>query len=186
MAIEIFECRQERWIGCHWWGKANKNKKFYCQPRNQYAKCVVYVTRQIYFLSGKFRCLNVTNNVTCFHKAKSLSLIMNDWCNVRWNTKSRLRIVQWCLFPSHSPSLFTPTFAFSGFQEMMSVAGTLVVLIFTVVRVKAHGRLMDPPARNSMWRFGFPNPVNYNDNELFCGGFAGQLVMLIWLKNVDI
>ncbi|XP_049867524.1 uncharacterized protein LOC126367815 isoform X1 [Pectinophora gossypiella] len=41
-----------------------------------------------------------------------------------------------------------------------------------------HGRLMDPPARNSMWRFGFPNPVNYNDNELFCGGYAVQ-----WEQN---
>lgn len=25
-----------------------------------------------------------------------------------------------------------------------------------------------------MWRFGYPNPVNYNDNELFCGGYAVQ------------
>lgn len=33
---------------------------------------------------------------------------------------------------------------------------------------------MDPPARNAMWRFGYPNPVNYNDNELFCGGYAVQ------------
>lgn len=37
---------------------------------------------------------------------------------------------------------------------------------------------MDPPARNSMWRFGFPNPVNYNDNELFCGGRGVQ-----WEQN---
>ncbi|XP_044755285.1 uncharacterized protein LOC123314213 [Coccinella septempunctata] len=44
--------------------------------------------------------------------------------------------------------------------------------------VLGHGRLMDPPARNSMWRFGFPNPVNYNDNELFCGGYAIQ-----WEQN---
>jgi hypothetical protein len=21
-----------------------------------------------------------------------------------------------------------------------------------------------------MWRFGYVNPVNYNDNEVFCGG----------------
>ncbi|XP_026481801.1 uncharacterized protein LOC113388983 [Ctenocephalides felis] len=42
----------------------------------------------------------------------------------------------------------------------------------------SHGRLMDPPARNAMWRFGYPNPVNYNDNELFCGGYAVQ-----WDKN---
>ncbi|CAB0041587.1 unnamed protein product [Trichogramma brassicae] len=46
------------------------------------------------------------------------------------------------------------------------------------VEVSAHGRLMDPPARNSMWRFGFPNPVNYNDNELYCGGYAVQ-----WHQN---
>lgn len=44
--------------------------------------------------------------------------------------------------------------------------------------VTGHGRLMDPPARNSMWRFGFPNPVNYNDNELFCGGYSVQ-----WEQN---
>lgn len=25
-----------------------------------------------------------------------------------------------------------------------------------------------------MWRFGYPNPVDYNDNELFCGGYAGK------------
>ena len=29
---------------------------------------------------------------------------------------------------------------------------------------------MDPPARNSMWRFGFGTPINYSDNEVFCGG----------------
>lgn len=40
----------------------------------------------------------------------------------------------------------------------------------------SHGRLMDPPARNAMWRFGYPNPVNYNDNELFCGGYAGKMI----------
>lgn len=33
---------------------------------------------------------------------------------------------------------------------------------------------MEPPSRNAMWRFGYPNPVNYNDNELFCGGYAVQ------------
>ncbi|CAL1532026.1 unnamed protein product [Lymnaea stagnalis] len=42
----------------------------------------------------------------------------------------------------------------------------------------AHGRLMDPPARNSMWRLGFANPVNYNDNELYCGGRMTQ-----WARN---
>ena len=25
-----------------------------------------------------------------------------------------------------------------------------------------------------MFRFGYTNPVNYNDNELYCGGFSVQ------------
>ncbi|ETN67840.1 hypothetical protein AND_000331 [Anopheles darlingi] len=55
----------------------------------------------------------------------------------------------------------------------------ILVLINGVPRpVSGHGRLMDPPARNAMWRFGYPNPVNYNDNELFCGGYAVQ-----WEQN---
>ena len=36
--------------------------------------------------------------------------------------------------------------------------------------VQGHGYMEDPPARNSMWRYGFRNPKNYNDNENFCGG----------------
>ncbi|XP_036149327.1 uncharacterized protein LOC105837955 isoform X2 [Monomorium pharaonis] len=51
----------------------------------------------------------------------------------------------------------------------------LVILYFCMQvpgAIHGHGRLMDPPSRNAMWRFGYPNPVNYNDNELFCGGYA--------------
>jgi hypothetical protein len=50
----------------------------------------------------------------------------------------------------------------------------LMVIIGERPLVNGHGRLMDPPSRNAMWRFGFPNPVNYNDNELFCGGYSGM------------
>jgi Lytic polysaccharide mono-oxygenase, cellulose-degrading len=49
---------------------------------------------------------------------------------------------------------------------------------YLIVKVNSHGRLMEPPARNAMWRFGYPNPINYNDNELFCGGYAVQ-----WEQN---
>ncbi|CAG9767799.1 unnamed protein product [Ceutorhynchus assimilis] len=53
-----------------------------------------------------------------------------------------------------------------------------VVHLIKIEIAEGHGRLMDPPARNSMWRFGFPNPVNYNDNELYCGGYTVQ-----WEQN---
>ncbi|XP_065558115.1 uncharacterized protein LOC136025946 [Artemia franciscana] len=55
--------------------------------------------------------------------------------------------------------------------------GILVSLLSVWLQISpvvSHGRLMDPPARNSMWRFGFPSPVDYNDNELYCGGRGVQ------------
>ncbi len=39
-------------------------------------------------------------------------------------------------------------------------------------RVAGHGMMLDPPARASMWRFGFNTPINYDDNGLNCGGRA--------------
>lgn len=41
-----------------------------------------------------------------------------------------------------------------------------------------HGRLMDPVGRSSAWRLGFHVPINYDDNALFCGGFAVSHVSL--------
>lgn len=40
--------------------------------------------------------------------------------------------------------------------------------------VHGHGRLIDPPSRSTMWRYGFNNPPNYNDNQLYCGGVQVQ------------
>ena len=44
---------------------------------------------------------------------------------------------------------------------------TLVVLAHYV---SGHARLLQPPSRSSMWRFGFDNPPDYTDNQGFCGG----------------
>jgi hypothetical protein len=44
-------------------------------------------------------------------------------------------------------------------------------LMMNIKDVSGHGRLIDPPSRSSAWRFGFNTTINYNDNELFCGGF---------------
>ena len=46
----------------------------------------------------------------------------------------------------------------------------LIVTFCSVYTIHCHGYMENPPARNSMWRYGFPNPKNYGDNELFCGG----------------
>jgi len=63
-------------------------------------------------------------------------------------------------------------------SSLAGLSTTLSLLFIQVHRLAGHGMLTDPPARNAMWRFGFNNPVNYNDNELYCGGFSVQ-----WQNN---
>lgn len=63
-------------------------------------------------------------------------------------------------------------------RDTITLQLLLLQLLCGCTVVFGHGRLMEPPARNAMWRFGFPNSVNYNDNELFCGGYAVQ-----WEQN---
>ena len=41
--------------------------------------------------------------------------------------------------------------------------------------VEGHGRLLDPPSRASMFRMGFQNPPDYQDNQGFCGGREYQI-----------
>lgn len=50
----------------------------------------------------------------------------------------------------------------------------LIMLLMVVGGTWAHGRLMEPPSRASAWRLGFETPIDYNDNEGFCGGFSHQ------------
>lgn len=51
------------------------------------------------------------------------------------------------------------------------VVSIIAITLFTQISdVSSHGRMMEPPARNTMWRFGFPTKANYEDSELFCGG----------------
>ena len=38
--------------------------------------------------------------------------------------------------------------------------------------IDAHGMVMEPVNRGSAWRKGFKTPVNYDDNQNYCGGFA--------------
>ncbi|RWS01248.1 hypothetical protein B4U80_08504 [Leptotrombidium deliense] len=47
----------------------------------------------------------------------------------------------------------------------------IIIFIAFAILVAGHGMLIDPPSRSTAWRFGFKTPINYNDNELYCGGF---------------
>ncbi|ELU11163.1 hypothetical protein CAPTEDRAFT_224259 [Capitella teleta] len=57
---------------------------------------------------------------------------------------------------------------------MWRVLVTVIVSLFC--GVEGHGRLLRPPSRSSMWRLPEHRgaPINYNDNELNCGGFYNQ------------
>ncbi|XP_031363886.1 uncharacterized protein LOC102674862 isoform X1 [Apis dorsata] len=50
--------------------------------------------------------------------------------------------------------------------------------VILVRQISAHGRLIEPPSRASMWRYGFDTPHDYNDHECYCGGFTRQ-----WQRN---
>ncbi|XP_045185095.2 uncharacterized protein LOC123543096 [Mercenaria mercenaria] len=50
----------------------------------------------------------------------------------------------------------------------------IAALLSQTGHVTSHGRLIQPAQRSSAWRFGYDNPINYNDNELFCGGAGVQ------------
>lgn len=41
-----------------------------------------------------------------------------------------------------------------------------------IVLVYSHGMVLDPVARGSRWRYAPGAPENFEDNELFCGGFT--------------
>ena len=63
----------------------------------------------------------------------------------------------------------------------------ILILPLIINYVQGHARLLDPPSRASMWRAGFDNPADYDDNGRNCGGFnvSSNLKQLkpILLKN---
>ena len=63
--------------------------------------------------------------------------------------------------------------------KMLSLLVVLIAL--SVERVIGHGRMIKPPQRSSAWRFGFDNPTNYDDEQLWCGGLGVSLYSICFL-----
>ena len=57
---------------------------------------------------------------------------------------------------------------------MKCVKTIFIISVISPALVSGHGRLIEPPSRSSMWRYGFNNPPNFNDHESYCGGFTRQ------------
>ncbi|CAN7938257.1 unnamed protein product [Ixodes hexagonus] len=70
----------------------------------------------------------------------------------------------------------------TGFRKLGSQPESRVWTLFSLVLASAallpvvwgHGRLIEPPARNAMWRLNYDTPSNFEDSELFCGGIKAQ------------
>lgn len=54
----------------------------------------------------------------------------------------------------------------------------IIAIALNIQHCDGHGRLIEPPSRASAWRYGFNTPPDYNDHELYCGGFTRQ-----WKRN---
>ena len=67
------------------------------------------------------------------------------------------------------------------FQERKMLLGILMVLSMKLDTADGHAKMIEPPMRSSMWRFGFDTPINYNDNELFCGGIEVSFFLSFFL-----
>lgn len=47
-----------------------------------------------------------------------------------------------------------------------------LLLFFLCCRTAEGGsRMVEPPTRSSLWRYGFGTPVNFYDDDVNCGGF---------------
>ena len=78
----------------------------------------------------------------------------------------------------YSVSVFTLSCRERAKQENGKVMVKEIIQFFVaanlVTFVLGHGMMLDPPSRNSAWRYFSNRPKQYTDNELNCGGFSAQ------------
>ena len=78
----------------------------------------------------------------------------------------------------YSVSVFTLSCRERATQENGKVMAKEIIQFFVAANlvpfVLGHGMMLDPPSRNSAWRYFSNRPKQYTDNELNCGGFSAQ------------
>ena len=83
--------------------------------------------------------------------------------------------------------LFNYTLMRTCMERLMTIMRCVIwICIFLSVVtdiVKGQGRLLSPPGRSSLWRFGYGTPINYNDNALTCGGIQVNYFLLFFLYS---
>lgn len=58
----------------------------------------------------------------------------------------------------------------------------LLAVCSVIALAYSHGMLLDPVARGSRWRYDTSAPSNFEDNELFCGGFTVSVFLFFFFK----
>ncbi|RZC40868.1 Chitin bind 3 domain containing protein, partial [Asbolus verrucosus] len=56
----------------------------------------------------------------------------------------------------------------------MFLSLSIFVLCLFVDNISGHGMMLEPPNRSSLWRFNPKAPVNYDDDQNYCGGMNTQ------------
>lgn len=59
-----------------------------------------------------------------------------------------------------------------------------VLVAATVTSVDAHGSVHDPVSRQTRWRYDRTAPADYDDNQLFCGGFNVSSIIVHFILPV--
>jgi len=54
---------------------------------------------------------------------------------------------------------------------VLRVFSAVVLQLLLYDSVSGHGRLVEPPSRASMWRYGYATKPDVHDNQMWCGGF---------------
>ena len=65
-------------------------------------------------------------------------------------------------------------------MELTKLLILSLVLIFNLSGIYGHGKLIEPVNRSSMWRKGYDTPINYDDNQNYCGGLTVSLIYYIY------
>ena len=75
-------------------------------------------------------------------------------------------VVDMVIFPIHTLQYVCLYFL----STLCNMYVHVTFLSMLLVLAAGHGRLWDPPGLSPAWWRGFPKTINYQDNELYCGG----------------
>lgn len=68
---------------------------------------------------------------------------------------------------------------------MLKLIFLLIGVIGCLEYVFGHGMVLNPASRSSRWRFNSSAPVNWDDNQLYCGGFGVRKFSMLWIMLKD-